>query len=78
MMPAIPFTLNLHFHASYCLKRQLTCMRDVCWLLGWLSLATADKHMPGIPFYSTNLTVRATAKIAGLVFYTSGIESHKA
>ena len=34
--------------------------------------------MPGIPFYSTNLTVRATAKIAGLVFYTSGIESYKA
>ena len=75
MMPAIPFTLNLHFHASYCLKRQLTCMRDECCRR---AIITADKHMPGIPFYSTNLTVRATAKIAGLVFYTSGIESHKA
>ena len=75
MMPAIPFTLNLHFHASYCLKRQLTSSYLHAHVL---AIITADKHMPGIPFYSTNLTVRATAKIAGLVFYTSGIESHKA
>ena len=61
-MQAVPFTLNLHFHASYCV----------------LAIITANKHMPGIPFNSRNLIVRATAKVPGLVFYTSSIESHKA
>ena len=67
MMHAVPFTLNLHFHASYCVMAIITPNKHM-----------PNKHMPGIPFNSGNLIVRATAKIAGLVFYTSGIESHKA